>query len=188
MKLNVTRLENERVSLVVRVQEYESKVKEFEAKIHLVPEIESQLIALNRGYEITRGKYNELLSRREQARLSQNADLTADDIQFKVVDPPRVPLKPTGPNHVLFTTMVTFAGIIAGIGIAFLLSQINPVALTANQLKMISGYPVFGVVSFGVGTKVTLREQLRFYCFWSGLILILAAYAVLVLWHMEIIF
>jgi len=186
MKLNVTQLENERVSLAVRVREYTSKVKEFEDKIHLIPEIESQLISLNRGYEITKGKYNELLSRREQARLSQSADLTVDDIQFKVVDPPRVPLQPVGPNHILFSTMVMVTSIMAGIGIAFLLSQINPVALTANQLQMVTGIPVFGLISMASGTKATLREQVRYHSFWIGFFIILVAYVALVLWHLEL--
>lgn len=99
MKLNVSRLESEVASLQVRVNNYQSKVKELEDKVHLVPEVEAQLVSLNRGYDITKSKYNELLTRREQARLSQEADLTTDDIQFKVIDPPRKPLEPSGPNR-----------------------------------------------------------------------------------------
>ncbi|MCP5213294.1 MAG: chain length determinant family protein [Hahellaceae bacterium] len=147
MKLSVTRLENEKVSLDVRVAEYESKVREIEEKIHLIPEMESQLISLNRGYDITKNKYNELLTRREQARLSQSADLTADDIQFKVVDPPVVPRQPSGPNRVLFLTVVTLFSMIAGVGIAFGLSQLNPVAISGSQLTRVTGYPVFGTIS-----------------------------------------
>ena len=144
MKLSVNRLETEVASLNVRVNKYKERVKTLEDKVHTVPEIESNLTALNRGYEITKSKYNELLSRREQAKLSQKADLSADDIQFKVIDPPRQPLKPIGPNRPLFLSIVTFLGIALGAGVAFLLSQLNPVIFATSQLP---DYPVFGVVS-----------------------------------------
>ncbi|OZG73441.1 hypothetical protein BTA51_10500 [Hahella sp. CCB-MM4] len=181
LKLTVTQLENEQVSLKVRVDEYTAKVKEIEEKIHLVPEIESQVIALNRGYEITRSKYNELLSRREQARLSQNADLAADDIQFKVVDPPRVPKEPTGPNRLLFMTAVLVLSIGAGIAGSFLLSQVRPVVLSGTQLTHLTGYPVFGTISLANSQGgAASKDKLYNLVFIGALGIILVAYALLV--------
>ena len=55
--------------------------------MHTLPEIEAELVALNRGYEITKKKYEELLSRKETAQLAQQADETTDKIQFRVIDP-----------------------------------------------------------------------------------------------------
>jgi polysaccharide chain length determinant protein (PEP-CTERM system associated) len=180
MKLSVTRLENEKVSLDVRVKEYESKVRDTEEKIHLIPEMESQLISLNRGYEITKGKYNELLTRREQARLSQSADLTADDIQFKIVDPPVVPMNPSGPNRVLFLTVVTLFSMIAGVGVAFGLSQLNPVAISGSQLTRLTGYPVFGTISSVDLVDASSRERLYTVIFTAAVSLALVIYIVLI--------
>ncbi|WP_020408738.1 XrtA system polysaccharide chain length determinant [Hahella ganghwensis] len=185
LKLTVTQLENEKVSLEVRVKEYQTKVKEIEEKIHLVPEIESQVIALNRGYEITRSKYNELLSRREQARLSQNADLAADDIQFKVVDPPRVPQEPTGPNRLLLMTAIFVLSIGAGVAVSFLLSQIRPVVLSGSQLTLLTGHPVFGTVSLANGNSIVSKERLQKWVFIGALMAILAVYAALVVINLK---
>ncbi|PID43511.1 MAG: chain length determinant family protein [Proteobacteria bacterium] len=180
MKLNVTRLENERVSLRVRVNDYQAKVNEVQEKIHLIPEIESELVSLNRGYEITKSKYNQLLSRREQARLSQSADLTADDIQFKVVDPPILPKHPSGPNRVLFLSIVTILGLGLGIGLAFLASQVQPVLVSANQLTRMTGFPVFGSVAIANIRQVQKKERLSLLVFCLSILLALVVYGVLI--------
>ena len=147
MKVQVNSLENEAASLTVRVNNYRQRVQSLENKIHTLPEIEAELIALNRGYEITKSKYEELLSRKETAQLAQQADETTDKIQFRVIDPPRAPLKPTGPKRLLFYVVVTFLGAGVGLGISFLFSQINPVVTSSSQVSRATGIPIFGIVS-----------------------------------------
>ena len=154
-------MQNEKVSLEVRVKDFETKVNSIEDKIHLIPEIESELVSLNRGYDITKGKYNELLTRREQARLSQSADLTADDIQFKVVDPPRVPLEASGPNRVILLSVVTFFSLAAGVGLAFCSQPGANQCFSGNQLTRLTGYPVFGLVAMSNIEEVKKGERLQ---------------------------
>ncbi len=180
MKLNVTRLQNEKVSLEVRVKDYETKVTAIEDKIHLIPEIESELVSLNRGYDITKSKYNELLTRREQARLSQSADLTADDIQFKVVDPPRVPLQATGPNRILLFTVVTVFALAVGVGLSFVASQVQPVLLSGSQLTRLTGYPVFGMVAMSNIKEIRRKERISVLFFVLALLCVLGLYGALV--------
>ncbi len=180
MKLNVTRLENEKASLQVRFQDYQAKVNAVQEKIHLIPEIESELVSLNRGYEITKSKYNELLTRREQARLSQSADLTADDIQFKVIDPPRIPLHPSGPNRILLLSLVMIFGLGSGIGLAFLASQVQPVLVSANQLTRLTGLPVFGSVAMANLEQIRKTERLSLILFSLLLLSVFGLYCVLI--------
>ncbi len=185
LKLTVSQLENEKASLQVRVSEYEHKANEIEEKIHLIPEIESQVISLNRGYEITKGKYNELLTRREQARLSQNADLTADDIQFKVVEPPRIPLEAAGPNRLLFMTVVVIFSFAVGLGCSLLISIIQPVAMSGSQLTTLTGYPVFGSVSLSDGAGTISKERSQTLIFFGAIAALIAIYAVLIIFQLQ---
>lgn len=147
LQIQVNQFENQVVSIKVRVNDYREKVKDLENKIHILPEIEAELIALNRGYEITKKKYEELLNRQETAQLAQQADETTNKIQFKVIDPPRAASEPSGPKRILFFVLVTFVGLGAGIGLSLLFSQISPVATSTLQLSKATGVPVFGVVS-----------------------------------------
>ncbi len=147
LKIQASQYENEVASLTVRVANFKTRVAEIETKIHSLPEIDAELTALNRGYDITKRKYEELLSRKETAQLAQQADETTDKIQFRVIDPPRAPLKPSGPPRMILFTAILVLGVGAGIGLSLLMSQINPVVTSSQQLSRATGIPVFGSIS-----------------------------------------
>ena len=147
MQIQVNQLENAAASLNVRVNNYKNKVADLENRIHTIPEIEQELTALNRGYEITKRKYNDLLNRKETASLAKSADDNTNKIEFRVIDPPRAETEPAGPNRNLFFIGVTILGFGAGIGLSFLFSQLNPVVTSASQISRATGIPVFGIVS-----------------------------------------
>lgn len=147
LQIQVNQYENQAASITVRANDYREQVKELENKIHVLPEIEAELIALNRGYNITKSKYEELLNRQETALLAQQADETTNKIQFKVIDPPRAATTPSGPKRILFFFIVTFLGFGAGIGISLLMSLLNPIATSTAYLSKATGVPIFGVVS-----------------------------------------
>ena len=147
LQIQVNQFENQVASIKVRANDYRSKVKDLENKIHVLPEIEAELVALNRGYEITKKKYEELLNRQETAQLAQQADETTNKIQFKVIDPPRAATDPSGPKRILLFILVTFVGLGVGVGLSLLFSQLSPVATSTAQLSKATGVPVFGVVS-----------------------------------------
>jgi len=147
VQIQVNQLENLIASLNVRADDYRQRIIELENRVHTLPEIEAELVALNRGYEITKKKYEELLSRQETAQLAQQADETTDKIQFRVIDPPRKATKPSGPKRFILFGVVTIFGFGVGIGLSLLMSQLNPVATSTTQLSKITGVPVFGVIS-----------------------------------------
>ncbi|TYK65773.1 XrtA system polysaccharide chain length determinant [Colwellia echini] len=147
VQIEVNQLENLIASLNVRANNYRERIVELENMVHTLPEIEAELVALNRGYEITKSKYEELLSRKETAQLAQQADETTDKIQFRVLNPPRKATKPSGPKRFILFGVVTVFGFGVGIGLSFLMSQLNPVATSTTQLSKITGVPIFGVIS-----------------------------------------
>jgi polysaccharide chain length determinant protein (PEP-CTERM system associated) len=147
VQIQVNQLESLLASLNVRAKDYQQRVLELESKIHTLPEIEAEQVALNRGYNITKQKYEALLSRKETAQLAQQADETTDKIQFRTIEPPRAASRPSGPARFIFFGAVTVFGVGVGVGISLLLSMLIPVATSASQLSKATGIPVFGLVS-----------------------------------------
>jgi len=147
IQIQVNLLESQVASMKVRTENYKATVIELENKIHTLPEIEAELVALDRGYEITKKQYEELLDRKEKAMIGQSADETTSKINFKVIDPPRAPLKPAGPKRMLYYAVVTFLGVGVGLGLSFIFSQINPVVTSSSQVSRATGIPIFGIVS-----------------------------------------
>lgn len=159
LKVRLAEEEANVASLRVRVDEYTKRYKELQEQISTLPQIEAELIALNRDYEVNRKKYDELLSRRESLRLSEQAEQSKQDVRYKIIDPPRVPLYPTGPNRLLLMTMVLGAGLGAGVGLAFLIAQLWPTFDSRYSLKQIADIPVFGSVSAVLSPAALSREH-----------------------------
>jgi polysaccharide chain length determinant protein (PEP-CTERM system associated) len=165
VQIQVNQLENLNASLNVRADDYRQRIIELENRVHTLPEIEAELVALNRGYEITKKKYEELLSRKETAQLAQQADETTDKIQFRVIDPPRKATKPSGPKRFILFGVVTIFGFGVGIGLSLLMSQLNPVATSTTQLSKITGVPVFGVISANENLGLHKWQQKKTFIF-----------------------
>ena len=146
--------------LQTRVDEFDRRVKELEQKVDTVPEVEAELARLNRDYEVNKNQYDELLKRRELAYMAQEADQSEDDVKVKIIEPPRVPLLPTGPNRLLFSSIVLLLGLGIGAALSAMLSQMNPRIIDVPDLKDITGLPVIGVVS--MSSSPLHRQQRRY--------------------------
>ena len=182
MKVRLAEEEANIASLRVQVDEYKRRHKDLRDQVNILPQVEAELAALDRDYEINRKKHDELVSRREALRLSEQAEQSKQEVQFKVVDPPRVPPNPTGPNRFLLMSMVLAAGLGSGVGLAFLIAQLWPTFDSRTSLARITDIPVFGSVS-AVLSPVTQRRERRLiaaYVSMGGMLLVTYAGLVIV--------
>jgi len=133
-------------ALNTRVEEYTKRLVEMEADADTLPDIEARLARLDRDYEVNKREYEELLKRREFAVLTEGAN-NADELQFEVIDPPRVPLTPAGPNRLKWITMVLLVGLGGGVGLSMFLSMLRPKIYNKKSVKQITTLPILGSVS-----------------------------------------
>ncbi len=147
LKLQVAEADAQVAALQTRVQEYERRMKDLEHKVDTVPEVEAELVRLNRDYEVNKRQYDELLKRRELAYLAQEASQTEDEVKIKVLEPPRLPLAPSGPNRALLASVVLLVGLGAGAAVTFILSQLNPRIVDLPDLRDVTGLPVLGALT-----------------------------------------
>lgn len=124
-----------------------------------IPQIENEFTQLTRDYGVLKSNYAQLLARRETVAISSEVESKTDTVEFRVVDPPRVPNKPVWPNRPLFVSLVPLGGLGVGIAIAFLLGQIRPTVESRRQLQELTEYPLLGMVT-RVETEV-LRQRAR---------------------------
>jgi polysaccharide chain length determinant protein (PEP-CTERM system associated) len=146
--------------LEVRVAEYDRRVTDLENKVNNIPEIEAELKQLDRDYTVVAAQHQELLERREAARLSEDVEQNASDVTFRVIDPPFVPLKPSEPNKTLLNGAVLLVGLAAGVGVALLISLINPVISDARTLVGITGLPLLGTVTMSLLPEQKRKEKI----------------------------
>jgi len=173
LKLEISRLESQVASLRVRELDFSNKVDDFKQKIDFVPQAEAERTALDRDYGLIKGKHSALLSRKDSAELAQKADLSSENVQFRVLETPKVPKSPAGSTRPLHYSAVLILGFAVGLGIAFVISQLNPVLIRASQLTELTSYPVLGMVGHLNKAHILKvnRKRLLVFLISSGLIL-----------------
>ncbi len=180
LQVDLGRAQAEVAALQVRVTEYKHEVTELTKRVDTIPKVEAELARLNRDYEINKNNYDALVARRESAKISREAAQSADDLQFKIIEPPAVPLVPLGPNRTILLTLVLIASFGAGSFAAWALAQVKPTFDSISSLKLATHLPVFGSVSLVPDHRLTRRRRIGFAAFFFVLALLLTVYAGLV--------
>lgn len=154
-----------------------SRVADLKRLVDSVPEVEAELVRLNRDYEITRTRYLELVERRETAKLSESADKQGN-VKFQILDPPTVAFEPVAPARIPMVLAVLVAGLGVGGAIAYLLNQLRPVFQNVRVLADSTGVPVLGYVSrtlVGNEKSEVVRTRLAFGAAVSVLVVVCVA-------------
>ncbi|MBA3897318.1 MAG: chain-length determining protein [Sphingomonadaceae bacterium] len=111
------------------------------------PAVAEEQTRLDRDYTVLKDQYDKLLADREQIKLRGQVQTQTDAVKFSVIDPPSAPRSPASPNRPLLLTLVLFAAVAAGAGVAFAMGQLQTSYPTAARLARASGLPVIGSVS-----------------------------------------
>jgi polysaccharide chain length determinant protein (PEP-CTERM system associated) len=163
-------------SLQVRLEEQKSRVEELQQLVDTIPKIEAELKRLNRDYSVNQENYLALLQRREQAAMSQDVEDQGEQVQFRITEPARVPRSPSAPNRPALFSAVLVLGVIAGGGLALLLSLLRPVFDDRRTLNRITGFPVLGNVIMHRTEQQRNRMRLELMALIAASLLLLLAY------------
>lgn len=178
LKVALAEAEAQVASLTARVAEYGSRVARMRDSARLVPELEAEFAQLNRDYEIQKENYNQLVSRRESASISEEMDASGV-AEFRLIEPPRVAPNAVSPNRLILLPGVLVAAIACAIAVCFLLSQLRPVFHDGRDLADATDTPVLGSVSMLISDDYKRVERRRRFTFIGGLGSLIAAYVAL---------
>jgi uncharacterized protein involved in exopolysaccharide biosynthesis len=81
-------------------------------------EIAAQFSNLDRDYDLVHKTYQDLLARRESAKLSQSVNDEQSSINVGIVEPPKKAPFPVWPNRPLMNSLVILLGLAAGLAAA----------------------------------------------------------------------
>ena len=176
LKLRLVEIEGDLVSAQRRAEDQASEVQRLEQLSKTAPAIEAQYASLNRDYDVIKRNYEELVNRRESARMAQEVDAKSNKIQFKVIDPPQLALKPSGPNRPLFMSMVLIAGLGIGCLVAFVLAQLDDTFSSPVHLREAFDLPVLGAITLVATPGAQRRGWLRSASFAAACIGLIMAY------------
>ena len=107
-----------------------------------IQENKTQYSELTRDMEVNEQIYNDLLRRREKARVSMYLDIEGQGLNFRINETAQFPLDPVGPQFQLFASAGLILGALAPFGLAAGALQIDPRVRARKQLEDGIGLPV----------------------------------------------
>jgi hypothetical protein len=103
---------------------------------------ESALAELTRDYEVNRDVYQDLLKRRENARVSMNLDEEGRGLTFRIQEPAVMPTRPAGLRPMHFAMAGLAIGIVLPFGLLFGYARFDPRVRSAATIERLAGIPV----------------------------------------------
>lgn len=107
---------------------------------------ENALSELTRDYEVNRDIYQDLLKRRENARVSMDLDEKQQGLTFRIQEPAVMPLRPSGLRLMHFAIAGLGLGTILPLGLLFGYARYDPRARSAAQIERMAGLPVLATI------------------------------------------
>jgi uncharacterized protein involved in exopolysaccharide biosynthesis len=121
------------------------------------PQAETGLEQLNRDHVVLKENFEQLLRRRESARMRVAADLSAGTEQFRIIVAPTVSEEPAGPDRRTFIMLGAMLAVAAGAGLAYALGLLRGTFVSAAEAESALGLPVIARLSnrHGVFSRVS---------------------------------
>lgn len=151
------------------------------ARSQKIAETSNELAKLNNNFNTVSTTYQDLLKRREKARISMDLDKDQRGLTFKVQDPARMPLMPVGMRLMHFAAAGIILGTCIPLALLFLIARFDPRTRSADALARTTGLPVFASVPYYRDAHDDANDRKR-NIQWIGIVVIvLVAYVLLYL-------
>jgi polysaccharide chain length determinant protein (PEP-CTERM system associated) len=140
--------------------QHRQEISNLRKLVDRAPEIEQEYARLNREYTVTREQFQQMVQRREQTRISDDA-ATSGIVRFDVIEPPRAALEPVWPKRTLLVLVGLFFGILSGIAAMILPHLFAPTYDDTHSLERDLDLPVLGSVTTIRSSKQDAIERLE---------------------------
>lgn len=146
-------------TLATQIDLQKRQIAKLKSEADKITDVQATLQNLTRNYDVTKKQYDQLLERSNTAQLSLDATQSGNNLKFRVINPPMVPLTPASPNRGLLLVLVLGFAVAIGAGFAYFMHKITPVFLSLRGLQAAGDYPVLG--SFSLMMSRSLRRERR---------------------------
>lgn len=118
-----------------RMQSLLSLQEEEYARQQRIAANQASLSDLTRDYDVTKKVYEEMLQRKETARISMTLDLEGQGVSYRIQEPAAFPLKPSGLHFIHFAVVGPFIALLCPLGLLILFILVDPHVRSARVLQ-----------------------------------------------------
>ena len=133
---------------------------DYQNRLELTPQIESEYKLLVRDYDNARIRYQETLNKLMEAKTAQLLEKGQKAQRFTIIDPAVFPEEPYKPNRLAIILIGFILGIGAGIGAASIKEFSDQAIRSEHELNLLTGKPVLAVIPL-IETEADLKRKKR---------------------------
>lgn len=112
--------------------------------------------SLAQDIDVNKNIYQMLLQRLETAKITQRLEASKEGTRYTIIEPARLPLKPTKPNKLKVMLLGIFLGLASGTGLVFGKEFLDRSFLDIDDAKECLELPVLGGIS-----RITTPEEIN---------------------------
>jgi polysaccharide biosynthesis transport protein len=133
-------------SLVEEKKKIQQNINLYQKKLEAGPLVEKEYTSLARDYENAKTKYNEIMNKLMEARVSQGMEEGQRGERFTIIEAAELPEKPNKPNRLAIVLIGFMLALGAGVGFAALRETVDVSVKTVGELMRLTGAPVLSVI------------------------------------------
>jgi polysaccharide chain length determinant protein (PEP-CTERM system associated) len=135
-------------------------ITDYQRRIEAIPTRESELAELTRDYETLQQSYRGLLAKKEDSQIAANLERRQIGEQFKVLDPARLPEKPTSPDRPRLYALGLAAAIAIGLAVGVLVEYLDRTMRSEDDVRVALKLPVLATIPILRPRGATARKGL----------------------------
>jgi uncharacterized protein involved in exopolysaccharide biosynthesis len=160
-------------------------IDDIQRKVERLPQREQELVSLTRDYDNIKKSYDDLLSKKLRANISESLEEGQKGERFKVVEPADLPMRPSKPNRLKLIGLALLASLVIGVGGSFGLEVLDPTLRGSREFKRFFDIPILACLPVIQDDRLKRRIFVRRAAVVGGLVSLTGAYVVFLAIHGE---
>ncbi len=132
--------------LTKRQSQIQDEIRQLQSRVQASPMVEQQLKELTRNYQTAQDFYNDLLKKRQNAGVAGDLESQQESEQFRVLDPPNLPDRPSFPKKAYFAGGGLGGGLAVGVAMLCLIAMGDKSMHTERDVELALKLPVLALV------------------------------------------
>ncbi|WP_230474690.1 XrtA system polysaccharide chain length determinant [Dyella monticola] len=161
LKIQLAATEGDAAAAQARISASESMLATELERSKRISNSENVTSELTRDYDVNRDVYQDLLKRRENARVSMNLDAEQRGLTFLIQNPAAMPLVPSGLRFIHFGAAGLALSLGIPFGLLFALVRFDPRVRSVEQLERAIGPSVLATIPFYPTPRDRRRDRLH---------------------------
>ncbi len=136
-----------------------AKLSEYERRLQQTPEVERKYLVLNRDYENSVRRYQELKAKQNEAQVGQELEKERKGERFSLIDPPQLPEKPVKPNRPAIIILGLLLSMASGVGFAAVAESMDSSVRGARGIMAVLESPPLSVIPYLQNSEDLARAE-----------------------------